>query len=101
MKSKTKIGIAIFIITFVVLLLGFSTAKLSLYFCSKCETVVKKEQTPNSINCPTGGTHNWSKVGELGAIPYLCKKCSTLVYLENTPATLNCSKGGTHKWNKL
>ena len=71
------------------------------YQCKKCGTHVQKESTPSSFNCPEGGSHQWTDLGEVGSTNYQCKKCGLLLQSKNTPSSFNCSEGGSHQWTKL
>ena len=71
------------------------------YQCSKCGTLVKKDGTPNTSGCPSGGSHSWKKLGDVGDIPYQCSKCGTLVNSKGTPESSGCPSGGSHSWKKL
>ena len=57
------------IITFGVLFCSFisnSGATIKNYQCGKCDTLVKSERTPSTINCRVGGSHQWYELGEVG-----------------------------------
>lgn len=69
--------------------------------CKKCTTLLTSESTPNSLHCPSGGLHNWSKLGDIGPNNYQCKKCATLVKSKSIPSSLNCPSGSMHSWSKL
>lgn len=71
------------------------------YQCKKCETLINSQSRPSSINCPSGGNHQWTDLGESGSTPYQCRKCGTLVNSQSRPSSINCPSGGNHQWNKL
>jgi DNA-directed RNA polymerase subunit RPC12/RpoP len=69
--------------------------------CKKCRTDLQSDRTPNTINCPSGGSHQWTDLGEVVPANYQCKKCKLLVKSKNTPSTFNCPNEGSHQWCKL
>lgn len=71
------------------------------YHCKKCSTLVQSNNTPASAHCPSGSTHSWTDLGEVGDKNYQCKKCGTLVKSSTTPRSAGCLSGSTHSWNKL
>jgi DNA-directed RNA polymerase subunit RPC12/RpoP len=71
------------------------------YQCPKCKIVVQSNSTPNSINCSSGGNHNWNNLHEVGTHDYQCKKCNTHIKSNSTPGSINCPSGGNHNWTKL
>jgi DNA-directed RNA polymerase subunit RPC12/RpoP len=71
------------------------------YQCKKCSTVIQGNSQPSSLNCPSGGTHSWTNLGDTGDKNYQCKKCGTLLHSSNQPSSLSCPSGGTHSWSKL
>lgn len=71
------------------------------YQCSKCGTLITNNSRPSNFNCPNGGMHQWTDLGESGNTPYQCRKCGTLIYSKSRPSTFNCPSGGMHQWNKL
>lgn len=71
------------------------------YQCKKCSTALQSDRTPSTLNCPSGGSHQWTDLGEVGINNYQCKKCGLLVKSKNSPSTLNCPGGGSHQWTKL
>jgi DNA-directed RNA polymerase subunit RPC12/RpoP len=71
------------------------------YQCKKCRTLIKKDSSPATVNCPEGGFHQWTNLGDVGPNNYQCRKCSALVETKNTPSTVNCPDGGFHQWTKL
>ncbi len=71
------------------------------YQCTKCSTAIKNASSPSVFNCPNGGHHQWTDLGEVGATNYQCKKCSLLVQSQATPKVFNCPSGGHHSWTKL
>jgi len=75
--------------------------KMKNYQCKKCKTTILNNSTPTSFNCPGGGMHSWSDLGEVGTNNFQCKKCGTLVKSKNTPSSFNCPADGMHSWSKL
>lgn len=71
------------------------------YMYHKCETLVQNSSRPNPLNCPEGGTHQWTDLGAVGDKNYQCKKCGVLVEASGLPCPLNCPSSGTHQWTKL
>jgi len=71
------------------------------YLCSKCSTSLQSEKSPAVVNCPKGGHHQWSDLGETGPNNYQCRKCGLLLKSKNSPGVVNCSSGGHHQWSKL
>jgi len=74
------------------------------YQCKKCSTHIKSASRPSVSNCPSGGHHQWTDLGEVGSDNYQCKKCSILVQSKNRPSVPNCPSGpsgGHHQWTKL
>lgn len=71
------------------------------YQCKKCSTHVQNSSTPKSFNCPSGGMHSWTDLGEVGPTNYQCKKCALLVQSKSTPRSFNCPSGSMHSWSKL
>lgn len=71
------------------------------YQCKKCSTHVQNSSTPKSFNCPSGGMHSWTDLGEVGPTNYQCKKCALLVQSKSTPKSFNCPSGSMHSWTKL
>ena len=71
------------------------------YQCKKCRTHLQKASRPSTSNCPSGGVHNWTDLGNVGSDNYQCKKCSLLVKSKSRPSTSNCTSGGVHNWSKL
>lgn len=71
------------------------------YFCKNCRTVIRNAVKPSVFNCPKGGQHQWSDLGEVGATPYQCKKCGILVESKPQPSPYDCPESGTHQWSKL
>lgn len=71
------------------------------YFCEKCKTLVTSNQPPYPHNCPSGGNHKWTDLGEIGNDTYQCGKCGLVVKSKNMPYPFSCPNGGTHQWNKL
>jgi DNA-directed RNA polymerase subunit RPC12/RpoP len=71
------------------------------YQCKKCKTTIQNNSTPSSLNCPGGGMHSWTNLGDVGTNNYQCKKCGTLVKSKSTPSSLNCPSGSMHSWTKL
>ncbi len=43
------------------------------YLCKKCATLVKSDKKPISFNCPSGGNHQWTDLGEVGTTNYQCQ----------------------------
>lgn len=62
---------------------------------------MQSDSQPNAFNCPGGGTHAWTNLGEVGSTNYQCKKCALLVQSKSAPNAFNCPSGGTHQWTKL
>jgi len=71
------------------------------YQCSKCSALIENDTTPRVINCPEGGHHSWTDLGEVGSSNYQCKKCSALIKCKNSPSVVNCPEGGHHSWTKM
>lgn len=74
---------------------------LDWYQCKKCETLLKNTVSPRSNGCPSGGQHDWNRLGEVGNTDYLCKKCSTHIQTDKSPRSNGCLKGGQHDWKRL
>ena len=73
----------------------------SWYLCNKCSTLIKKDSQPSSLNCPSSGSHSWSRLAEVGDVNYQCRKCGATIQTKNIPSSLNCPDGGSHNWTKL
>lgn len=71
------------------------------YQCKRCGTLIQNERAPTTLNCPSGGFHQWTDLGETGLVNYQCSRCAVLVKAKKQPMTLNCPEGGFHKWSKL
>lgn len=71
------------------------------YQCKKCGTLISNQSYPSSFNCPNGGNHQWTDLGESGNTRYQCGKCGVLIYSKSYPHSFNCPNGGNHQWNKL
>ncbi len=71
------------------------------YQCKKCNTHLTNNSTPSAFNCPGGGHHQWTNLGDVGTNNYQCKKCALLVKSKNTPSAFNCPSGSHHQWTKL
>jgi predicted nucleic acid-binding Zn-ribbon protein len=71
------------------------------YQCKKCEALIKQGSSPSSSGCPKGGSHDWSKLAEVGDTNYQCKKCTALIQTKSFPSSSGCPKGGSHDWKKL
>jgi len=74
---------------------------LNWYQCKKCETLIKKDSTPNYSGCPKGSNHDWNKLGEIGDTNYQCKKCGITIQAKANPSYSGCPKGSNHDWKKL
>ncbi|MDN5355382.1 MAG: hypothetical protein WAQ01_07765 [Bacteroidales bacterium] len=71
------------------------------YLCKKCATLVKSDKKPISFNCPSGGNHQWTDLGEVGTTNYQCQKCGLLLKSQKKPISFNCPSGGNHQWTQL
>ncbi len=71
------------------------------YQCKKCGTALQSNSTPNPNGCPSGGSHTWTNLGEVGTVNYQCKKCALLLKSKSIPSPNGCLKGGSHQWTKL
>lgn len=71
------------------------------YLCKKCKALLQGNARPASFNCPGGGMHSWTDLGEVGTNNYQCKKCVTLIKSKNAPASFDCPSGRMHAWTKL
>jgi len=71
------------------------------YLCHKCNTHIQNASLPSAFNCPGGGHHQWTDLGEVGSSNYQCKKCALLVQSKSMPSAFNCPSGGHHQWTKL
>jgi predicted nucleic acid-binding Zn-ribbon protein len=69
--------------------------------CKKCGTHLHADNMPSIAGCPSGGSHTWIKLGDVGSKNYQCKKCSTLLQVDNMPSIAGCPSGGSHTWKKL
>ncbi|MEZ5047802.1 MAG: hypothetical protein R2831_12520 [Chitinophagaceae bacterium] len=69
--------------------------------CKKCSTHLTSASTPSAFNCPGGGHHQWTNLGDVGTNNYQCKKCALLVKSKSTPSAFNCPSGSHHQWTKL
>jgi DNA-directed RNA polymerase subunit RPC12/RpoP len=76
-------------------------ATMKNYLCQKCKTHLQNDSQPSAFNCPKGGTHQWTNLGDVGSTNYQCKKCALLVQSKSMPSAFNCPSGGTHQWTKL
>ncbi len=97
-------NILLSLITSVLLLLLFNYPESGVvknYQCSKCSTLVKSERLPSTLNCRTGGSHQWYYLGEVGQENYNCKKCRTLLESKRIPSTLGCPTKESLQWNHL
>jgi predicted nucleic acid-binding Zn-ribbon protein len=76
---------------------------MALYWfqCTKCETLIKKDSSPNSSGCPSGHFHDWKKLAEIGDTNYQCKKCGTTIQAKASPSSSGCPSGHFHDWKKL
>jgi len=75
--------------------------KMKNFLCHKCKTQLQNASTPGVPNCPGGGHHQWTDLGEVGSTNYQCKKCGALVQSKSTPSFPNCPATGHHQWTKL
>lgn len=74
----------------------------SVYHCSKCDTAISMNRTPNAGNCKGGsGSHYWIALGSSGSESYQCSKCNITVQTNRTPNAASCSSGGSHLWRAL
>lgn len=71
------------------------------YLCKKCKTLVQVNNSPNTNNCPSGGSHQWTDLGQVGTVNYQCSQCSTTVKSASSPNTNNCPAGSSHRWTRL
>jgi len=71
------------------------------YFCKNCGVSLKMSTSPDYHNCPNGGHHSWTDLGEVGNINYQCKHCGTLVQTNSEPFYQGCSQNNHHSWQKL
>ncbi len=71
------------------------------YMCHKCETLIQSATHPKVFNCPSGGNHQWTDLGNVGTENYQCKKCGTTVQSKGRPGVFHCPGGGNHQWTKL
>jgi hypothetical protein len=71
------------------------------YQCGKCAVLIQNAATPSPFNCPKGGNHQWSDLGEVGSVNYQCRKCALLLHSKASPSPFGCTAGGNHQWNKL
>lgn len=71
------------------------------YSCKKCKTHLTSNSRPAVFNCPGGGHHSWTDLGEVGNDNYQCGKCGLLVKSKNRPSAFDCVSGGHHQWTKL
>jgi DNA-directed RNA polymerase subunit RPC12/RpoP len=71
------------------------------YMCKKCKTLIQSASRPSGFNCPSGGMHQWSDMGNVGTENHQCKKCGTLVQSKGRPSGFDCPAGGMHQWSKL
>ena len=69
--------------------------------CKKCSTHLKSANQPSSFNCPSGGMHQWTNLGDIGDSNYQCKKCALLLQSKSQPSSFNCPSGSMHQWTKL
>jgi len=58
------------------------------YLCKKCATLVKSDKKPISFNCPSGGNHQWTDLGEVGTTNYQCQKCGLLLKSQKSQLVL-------------
>ena len=56
------------------------------YQCSKCSAAIKNGSSPSVANCPKGGHHSWTDLGEVGTVNYQCKKCAVLIQSKSSPS---------------
>ena len=71
------------------------------YQCKKCSTHLKSASKPSSFNCPDGGMHSLTDLGQVGTDNHQCKKCGLLVQSKSKPSSFNCPSGSMHSWTKL
>ena len=71
------------------------------YQCKNCETLIKKDSSPNTSNCPEASFHSWTKLAEVGELNYTCKHCGTTLQAKSMPNTSNCPRHSFHSWTKL
>jgi len=74
---------------------------ISWYLCKNCSTLIKKDSSPSSFDCPKGGHHSWNNLGKVGSTNYQCSQCGTTIQVDSTPSSFDCPSGGHHRWNKL
>lgn len=77
------------------------TGELKNYQCTKCGALMQSNSKPSTLGCPSGGSHQWNELGEVGTENYQCTKCKTHVISRQKPNTLGCPSGSSHKWNDL
>jgi predicted nucleic acid-binding Zn-ribbon protein len=71
------------------------------YQCKKCGTLIQANSSPTNSGCPSGSTHSWTNLGDVGDKNYQCSKCGTLVKASSSPSSSGCPKASFHSWTKL
>ena len=74
---------------------------ISWYQCKHCETLIKKDSSPNNSGCSKSSYHSWTKLAEIGDINYNCKHCGATVQAKSTPSNSGCPSSSYHSWTKL
>lgn len=89
------------IIVFITMPSSIKTGGQKNYQCTKCGTLIQSDSKPSSLNCRSGGTHQWQDLGAVGTENYQCTKCRIHVESQQKPHTISCTSGGTHQWQDL
>ena len=77
------------------------SATLNVYFCRKCQAVVKNPKRPAAAKCSAGSAHDWILLGEAGSENWQCMKCNLIIRTNGRPRAAVCPKGSAHCWRKL
>ena len=92
-------------ISVIIFILGCSVCSAPagnhVFLCRKCSVIAIKNTRPNTSNCSSTGSHQWTDLGLEGEKIYLCQKCQKIVKMSSKPNTSNCPASGSHIWNYL
>ena len=70
--------------------------------CRKCPAIGQGDISPSKAGCPSGGTHMWDPLAEVGSKSFSCRVCGTHVSAKTTPRGI-CYKsnkpGKSHEWS--
>jgi hypothetical protein len=80
-----------------------------IFCCSKCLEITRRAlnlEAPIPTECPNGDNHDWTALGQSGAMMCKCTNCGVTVQTEGLPASTKCPnghwlQGGNHNWQRL